>query len=77
LKLITYDTRERSGFYIAPIDRARAAALLGDPRPALKHLEEAVDVRDPDVVMLKADCAWTSLRNHPKFQAAVKRVGLP
>jgi TolB-like protein len=78
LELGYCDIREKSGgYYIAPIDRAKFAALAGDSKLALRYLEEALDVRDPGVVMLKADRAWDSLRDHPAFQAAVKRVGLP
>ena len=77
LKLITYDIRERQGDYVAPIDRARAAAMMGDAKLAFRHLDDALEALDPGVVMLRADRAWTSLRDHPTFQAAVKRVGLP
>ena len=77
LKLVKYDIQERSGDYVAPIDRAAAAAIFGDVDRAFRHLEEALDARDAGVVMIKADRAWESLRQHPRFLAAVKRVGLP
>ncbi|MFI5178219.1 MAG: protein kinase [Vicinamibacterales bacterium] len=66
-----------SGSYVAPIDRARLYALLGDTTQALRHLDDALEVRDPGVTFLKADTVWSALRAHPRFIAVVEKVGLP
>jgi hypothetical protein len=62
---------------VAPIDRARVHAQLGETTPALRYLDEALEIHDPGVVLLKSDAVWRPLRTHPRFIAAVTKVGLP
>jgi serine/threonine-protein kinase len=66
-----------AGLYIAPIDRGRCYAELGDTAHAMQSLDEALEVCDPGVVFLKVDEVWRPMRSDPRFIAAVKRVGLP
>jgi len=66
-----------SGAYVAPIRRARLHAMLGDADAAFRQLDEAFDIRDPGVVMIRADHAWGPLRADPRFVAAVARLHLP
>ena len=76
-RLMEFDIREGGGHYIAPIDRARNWLLAGDTTRALAYLDKAFEAYDPGVVMLKMDRVWAPLRGQPKFEAAVKKVGLP
>jgi hypothetical protein len=66
-----------AGVYVAPIRRARLHAMLGERDAAFRHLDEAFEIRDPGVVMLRADRAWQPLRAHPRFVAAVASLKLP
>jgi serine/threonine-protein kinase len=77
LGLDALDQQAAAGRYVAPIDRARLHAQLGNTTRALQHLDEALDVRDPGTVFLKADAVWRSLKSQPRFIAAVRKVGLP
>jgi serine/threonine-protein kinase len=69
--------KQAAGLYVAPIDRARCYAQLGDIPHAMQGLDEAFEVIDPGVVFLKSDEVWRPMRSDPRFVAAVKRVGLP
>jgi serine/threonine-protein kinase len=63
--------------YVSPLDFARVYAQLGESDLAFKHLEEAFEHRAPGLVFLKVDRAWDSVRDDPRFEAAIRKVGLP
>jgi tetratricopeptide (TPR) repeat protein len=63
--------------YASPLDFARAYAQLGDEEQAFQYLEQAFVDRSPGLVLLNIDRAWDSIRDDPRFLAAVRRVGLP
>jgi TolB-like protein/aminoglycoside phosphotransferase (APT) family kinase protein len=63
--------------YVSPLDLARAYAQLGERELAFKYLDAAFTDRAPGLVFLKVDRAWDSVRDDPRFGAAVQRVGLP
>ena len=71
--------RERAarGAYASPLEIARAYARLDDKQRALDSLDAALAERSPGLVFLKVDRAWDSVRDDPRFLAAVRRVGLP
>ncbi len=48
----------------------------GDYERAIDWLEEAYEVRDPNLPYI-GDPGWDPLRSDPRFQALVKRMGLP
>jgi eukaryotic-like serine/threonine-protein kinase len=66
---------ERSPAY-SLFDAAETFALLGEKDRALEYLTKAVERREWAVIMLNVDPALDSLRNDPRFQAIVRRVGL-
>ena len=66
-----------AGAYVAPIDRARLHATLADADAAFRALDEAFEIRDPGVVMIRADRAWAPLRTDPRLTAAVAKLRLP
>jgi TolB-like protein len=70
--------KERAAIgYVSPLDFARVYAQLGEPDLAFTHLDDAFVHRAPGLVFLKVDRAWDGLRKDPRFDAAVRRVGLP
>lgn len=63
-----------AGVFRAPVSKAALYAQLGDYEATLEWLEEAVSVRDPNVVYLDTRPEFTPLRDDPRFQALVQRV---
>lgn len=57
-------------------DVARLYAVLGDKEKALHWLTLAVDRHENQALWLKADPRFRSLRDDPRHQALVRRVGL-
>ena len=51
-------------------------AGMGNQVEALKWLEKALDEKSHWLIWLKLDPRWTRLREEPRFQALVKKVGL-
>ena len=76
LQLSQLKERATTG-YVSPLDFARVYAQLGEADLAFKHLEEAFEHRAPGLVFLKVDRAWDAVRKDARFEAAVRRVGLP
>jgi len=69
--------RVEAGFYVSPLDAARARARLGDRDGAIRDLDAAFEERSPGLVFLRVDRAWQELHEDLRFQAAVELVGLP
>jgi serine/threonine protein kinase/tetratricopeptide (TPR) repeat protein len=63
--------------YVSPYSIAQSHARLGEMSPALEWLTKALEQRDSRMVALKVDPCFDALRSDPKFQALIKRVGLP
>ena len=63
--------------YVSPLDFARVYAQLGESDLAFKHIDEAFQHRAAGLVFLKVDRAWDAVRRDARFDAAVRRVGLP
>jgi serine/threonine-protein kinase len=76
LQLDELKERERTK-YVSPLDFARAYAQLGETEPAFKYLDAAFVDRAPGLVFLKVDRAWDAVRSDARFEAAIRRVGLP
>ena len=66
--------RER---YVSPLELARLHAMAGDREQALKGLEAALAERSPNLLFLKVDRGWDSVRDDPRFAAIVRKVGIP
>lgn len=67
--------------YVQPYPIARVYAALGDQEKALDWLERAEADRSEFLVItdaggLRTDPAWDGLREHPRFQALLRKVGL-
>lgn len=55
---------------------ARQCALLGDKEQAFAYLNKAIEKRQGQMTMLNVDPPFDVLRNDPRFDELVKRVGL-
>ncbi len=63
--------------YLPWVDVARLHLVLGDHGAALDALEAAADEREWLLVWLKKDLFWDGLRDEPRFQALIERIGFP
>jgi adenylate cyclase len=73
------ELKERSSTeYVAKTFTGLSAAYLGDLDEAFEYLETAYSDRDPIFIMLKYErCVPDILRNDPRFQKLLERVGFP
>lgn len=62
--------------YVPAISIAEVYAGLGDKARALEWLEKAYEERSRKFSHLKVDPQWDSLREEPRFQDLVRRIGL-
>ena len=62
--------------YVPSDSIAELYAGLGDKARALEWLEKAYEERSKTVSLLKVRPEWDSLREEPKFQDLVRRIGL-
>jgi serine/threonine-protein kinase len=60
-----------------PLAVARYCMKLGDSKRTLDLLEQAADLRDDTVLGLNENMLWKPLRSNPRFQALVRRIGVP
>jgi tetratricopeptide (TPR) repeat protein len=63
--------------YVSPYHLAVIYAGLGEREQALDQLEKAADERYNWLVFLKVAPLFEALRSEPRFNALVRRVGLP
>lgn len=63
--------------FVSPYGLALVLDGLGEDAAALEQLEEAVTVRDPYLVYFAQDPQLGGLRDHPRFGAIARSVGLP
>jgi tetratricopeptide (TPR) repeat protein len=59
------------------IKLARVYAALGENEKVFDYLEKAFDEHEIDLIALKVDPAWKTIREDDRFKALVKRVGIP
>ncbi len=62
--------------YVSPANRASVYLGLGENEKALDWLEKAYEDRDPIFWWIDGDQLYDSVRNEPRFQALLKKVGL-
>ena len=62
--------------YMSPSGTATIYAALRDTPRALSWLERAYREHDHDLVYLKVDYGWDSLRSEPRFQELLRRMRL-
>ncbi len=69
------EKRDASG-YVPATSQAAIRAALGDIDGALDLLERAYEERDVRLAFLGADARWKPLRQQPRFQALLRKMGL-
>ena len=62
--------------YVSPANRASVYLGLGENEKALDWLEKAYEDRDPIFWWINGDQLYDSVRNEPRFQVLLKKVGL-
>lgn len=60
-----------------PAGVAENCALLGDKDNAFLWLEKAYQQRASELIWLKVDWEWDSLRSDPRFADLLRRIGFP
>jgi TolB-like protein/DNA-binding winged helix-turn-helix (wHTH) protein len=63
--------------YVSPLALAELSAILGRHDETIHYLEEAFDQHTARLIWLKQDPYFDSLHSDSRYQAIVKRVGLP
>jgi len=72
------ELKERSGSeYVSSYLIAEIYVALGEKEAAFKSLDQAYDERSIDLVLAKVDPRLDPLRDDPRFQELVKKVGIP
>ena len=61
--------------FVPPYHIAMVYNGLGDRDQALAWLEHGLEQRDPKMTFLKVEPNWNNLRNDPRFQDLMRRVG--
>jgi TolB-like protein/Flp pilus assembly protein TadD len=63
--------------YVAPGSLAALELALGDTERTLAELEAGLEQRATSLLMLGVDPAFAQLRPNPRFQALLRKIGLP
>jgi len=63
--------------YVSPAELAILYGALGDKEAAFQSLEKAYTAHDLQLVFLKVDPSLDPLRDDPRFQDLIRRVGFP
>jgi TolB-like protein/Flp pilus assembly protein TadD len=63
--------------YVAPGSLAAVELALGDTERALDALDAGLEQRASSLLMLAVDPAFAPLRPNPRFQALLRKIGLP
>jgi serine/threonine-protein kinase len=74
LKTLADESHSR---YVDPYLVASVQIGLGDKNAAFRELSRAVDERSASLPWLKVEPKWDPLHGDPRFNALLKRVGLP
>jgi hypothetical protein len=62
--------------YISPVSIAYICTALGDKDAAFENLDRAVFDRDPNVVGLKSNPIFESLRSDERYKALISKLQL-
>ncbi len=72
----TLEAQSRTRF-VTPYQIATAYTRAGDAEKALEYLEKAFDAHDPNMPYLTVDPIYDFMRDDPRFQDLIRRLGLP
>ena len=68
--------RKAASDYVSPVSISYVHTALGDRTAAFADLEHAVAARDPNVLGLKCNPLFDSLRSDPRYLVLLRRMGL-
>ena len=68
---------QRPAGYVSPYTIAAIHEALGETESVLESLEKTYEERSWWIIWLLTDPSWTRLRDEPRFQALVRKLGLP
>lgn len=77
LELLAGLERRAADRYLSPVVLAEVSAGLEDADQALGRLEQAAELHAADLHWLAVDPVFTAFRDHRRFAALLKRMGLP
>ncbi len=63
--------------FVTPYQIATAYTRAGDTEKALEYLEKAFEAHDPNMPYLTVDRIYDFMRDDPRFQDLIRRMGLP
>jgi tetratricopeptide (TPR) repeat protein len=66
---------ERRNRYVPPLNIARIFVALGDVDSAFQWFDRAYEEHDPDLIILDVNPSYDAVREDPRFQALLRRVG--
>jgi TolB-like protein/Tfp pilus assembly protein PilF len=76
MRVIAELDRRSQQQYISAVTFALLYTALGEKEKAIEYLEKGFDERSFQMQFLKVDPRWDSLRDDPRFQEMLKKVGL-
>ncbi len=77
MQVLDHLQAESKSTYVSPLHIARVYAGLGDGAAALEWLQRGLADRSNELLFLKVDPQFDSLRSNPQFEDLLKRIGLP
>jgi serine/threonine-protein kinase len=76
-KILAKLERKREQTFVSPASLGIVSGALGEKDEAFAWLEQAYELRDPQLTYLKVGPKFTPLRSDPRFQDLLRRMGLP
>ena len=76
-KLTGLKERGMQGDYVAPLELADVYACLKRKDEALHYIDRAYQEHDPQLVHLQTNPIYDFLHSDPRYQAVVRKMGLP
>ena len=68
---------EKSTDFVPPSAIAVTYVGLGDNERAMQLLQRAFEIRDPIIQYIKVESHYDPLKNDPRFQELIQKLGLP
>jgi tetratricopeptide (TPR) repeat protein len=69
-------TQRAASDYISPVSIAYVHTAMGDADQAFENLDRAIQDRDPNLLGLKSNPIFESLRGDPRYRALLKKMQL-
>lgn len=69
--------KERIHSYVSPFQIAAVCAALDEPEQALFHLEEAFEIKDHWLILLRDDPRFVKLHGNSKYTDLIQRLNFP